>query len=376
MPIEDSRQLFFLTIVAIVSLAFSLTNYLGGVEVRPEGPSWEIGEVTKGIWDRRSLQPDLFAEIKNKAQVLSQSAPAGVWQDVFALGRNGELYPKHSLFSAVVAVPFCGLFGEFGFWLLQQVFFLGLALATYFIVRNVTGEDLPWSVALSCCLLSQTIFHTYSFDYDLHGCALVIAGLALSRRWPSLGGLIMSLALFVRPAYGLVIFPLLFAWVFFQPPTKPWYRSLLGGALGLCGFLITNWVMWGSPWETAYSHLPMFYNGEMKVTPIPLGGDLRVLMSDWPRKLFGPNVGLVSFNLSLLALPLVLTALRNHWQRRFLFFCLLVGFLNFCYVFSFQWWFVSTHGNRFMLPSIFLYLIAFATFIGRYEIRLRNKAPS
>ena len=155
----------------------------------------------------------------------------------------------------------------------RQSFFLLIVFSlsfTFSLVcyRTITGQELPWSVALGICFLSQAPFHAYDYSYDLHLCALVIGGLYVSRLRPFWGSLIMSLSILVRPSSILLVIPLVFAW---HRTISSIQRSLSGIVAGLLLFLLGNYLMFGGPFTTAYSRISSFLNGEMVLDLHPLG---------------------------------------------------------------------------------------------------------
>lgn len=366
MPSDRSQALFFLALAVVLSLTFSIGAYVQGLPVIVEGPMVAISETTKSLLHSGSLQPEYFTETYREAQAYSKGGL--VWQDVFALDKHGGLRPKHSIFSSIVAVPFYAVFGTAGFWVLQQLFLLWLLCSTYLIVEILSGRALPWSTLLATCFLTQTLFYSYSFSYDLHGCALLVGGLYISRKHPLIGAVIMTLSLFVRPAFGLLAFPLLFAWR--QTATKEGAiaPALLGFAIVSLGFMLMNYFFWGSPFLTAYARLPSFEYGEMYFSRHPVGFDREVFLSGWSRKVFSDQ-GVLPYNLSFVALPFVALSVRKDREWRFQIFCILVSFGYALYIFSYRMWSVTDHGNRFLFPSIYLYLFSFILLIGRLEAR-------
>jgi hypothetical protein len=340
----------------------------------PEGPAFEISEVTKSLVHSGSLTPAYFDSIRREAAEMSKATSSDVWQDVFAIDQYGRLRPKHSILSALVAVPFYLVFGDIGFWIAQQIFFLSLLFSTYLIVERLVGRGLPWSTLLATCFLSQSIFYSYQYSYDLHACSLIVGGIALLEALPLAGGATMTLALFVRPALILAVLPLALA----AKGPHDWRgtrRALTGIAGVLVLFLGVNYVMWGSPFSTSYSRLPGFSNGEMIMAPHPMGFDSAVLANDWLRKIYG-DVGLVPYNLSILAVPFVVVSLLKESARwpRSLF--LITAILFTLYIFSYPMWSASVYGNRFLFPAIYLYLFSFIPYVGRFEIKLKEKTEA
>lgn len=359
-----SARRFFLFAAVTLSFGFSFSCHYMGLPVVRRGPAFSISEVTKSLANSESFSPPFFAEIYQSALAVSTTNTSRVWQDVFSLDKKGQLRPKHSIFSAIAAVPFFIIFGDAGFWIMQQLLLIWLLYSTFLIVTETTGKTLPWSTLLATCFMSQTIFYTYNFSYDLHACALIIGGLQLKRRSPFAGGIIMALALFVRPSLILLIAPLLFA----RNKTdriKESLKAALGATLVVLINGALNYYWWGSPFLTSYHCIPAFYKGAVVLSTHPIGFDLKVLYSDMIDKIFSPQ-GLLPFNLSFIALPWVLIYTLKQ-KDSFRLWCLLSAAIYTLYIFSYPMWNVTSHGNRYLFPAIYLYLLSFIPWLGRWE---------
>jgi hypothetical protein len=360
-----ARKVFFLVSVCVLSLTFSAVGYLRGIPLLPTGPNFNTAEVTTSLWHSRSLRPERFDQIYREARELSATAGTEVWQDVFALDIRGELAPKHSLLSSIMAVPFYAVLGYFGFWVLNQILFVWLMYSIYSIATRLAGRSLPLTTLVVTLLLSPLIMHLYGFSYELHGCVLIIGGLNMMHRRPSLGAFLMSLSVLVRPSFVLIVVPLVSA---MYAHTPDWQRVILrrsgGLALGLGIFLVVNYLLWGSPFTTAYQRLPSFRNGELFILPHPLGFDLETFVSDWPTKLWGP-AGIFPLTSCLFLSPLVVLSARHRSERWFEGVCLSTGLLYTLYIFSYQMWMVTGPGNRFLLAATCLYIPSCIAFLAR-----------
>ena len=370
----DRNDILFLTALLICSLTFSLTLYLRGDPITPPGPSFAIASSTKAIWENGSLTSHHAQAVFDAAQALSKSMQSDVWQDVFAQDARGNLVPKHSVISSFIAAPFYGLFGEIGFWVCQQFFFFVLSYCFYRCVTTLSGASAPLTSLLALGLLSPAIAASYTFVYDLHGLTFIVAGLLLSRTHPFLGGLVLGCSVFVRPSNLLVIVPLLFAW------TDPKHLGgVIKGGLGvLCALgalCLYNVLLWGDPFTTAYSYLPLFSRGDVVIQRHPLGFDHHEFTRDWQGKLFGPE-GLFSRYGTLATIPCAIWMALRSSRRIFYGSCLIAAALNTAYVFSYSMWDPGVSPHRFFLPSIVLCLIPFTVFVGRIETWLRNRSAS
>ena len=353
-----------------ISLVFSFVCDLRNISLLPEGPALAVGEVTKSLVDNGSLTPQSFKDVYQAAADLSKSSQQNVWQDVFALGKSGALLPKHSIFSAVVATPFYFIFGEFGFWLLQQLFFAVLIIATFGIVRELSGKELPWSTLIASILFTPIIFYSYGFSFDLHGTALIIGGLYLTTVRSFWGGVVMALSIFVRPSYVLLFLPL--SLVNLRADKSHILGSLFGVVIVLVFFGLFNYAVWGGPLVTSYGRIPEFVEGQMVISQHPIGFDLNVLLTDWLNKLFGEG-GLASYNFSIFLLPMAIRDVFKQKARKIELQLLLVSLVYTVFIFSYPYWMASFYGNRFLLPAIFLYLFSVIIYLGRFEIWIKNR---
>ncbi len=334
----------------------------------PEGPERVVAEVTRSLFNSASLTPNYFYDVYEKARALSESTQSIVWQDVFAIDQYGQLRPKHSPLSALMAVPFYAVFGDLGFGIFQQLVFFVLMYSTYSLVLWTTRKPLPWSTLLSVLLLSQSGFYVRSFSYDLHGAALLIGGLYLWSLRPCLGATVMGLSLFVRPSFAFLIFPMVLLLSVID--LKRLASTCIGILIAILLFGSYNYYLWGSPFLTAYSRLPEFANGVVRLMPHPVGFDLNVLLTRWDEKLFSSR-GLLPYNLCFLALPLVVVSLIRNYDP-FRLGCFLVGVGYATYIFSYSMWDVTNSGNRFLLPVVYLYMLCFIPVLGRFEVYLNS----
>ncbi|MDZ4784906.1 MAG: hypothetical protein SGJ02_02405 [bacterium] len=356
----------------LATLTVSLCSYLKKLPILPEGPAVQIAAVTRSLWEEGTLHPEHFSKIYVKAAELSRVNSTVVWQDVFAIDKHGELIQKHSLFSAIAAVPFYAIFGNFGFWLFQLLFTLLLLLSTYKIVEELNQSGLPWSTFVATTLLSQTLFYSYDFSYELHGCALIMAGLWISLSHPFWGGILLGLSVFVSPANILLALPLAFLKVKSSKSTASIILSLLGLGIISILFLITNYLLWGNPFSTAYSNLLSFHNGEAIYSAHPIGFNLEVFKSNWPEKIFSSE-GILPYNLSFIALPFAIKASWQHVERSFLLRCFLVGLAFNLYIFSYPMWATTFYGNRYIFTGIYLYLLSLIVWLGQFENLKKKK---
>ena len=359
-------HLRFFCVAALLSLLFSLCCYMKDLPVLPQGPSFAMAEVTRSIVHSGSLTPPYFHSVHRDASALSEATASEVWQDVFAWGKDGRLLPKHSMLSAIIATPFYAVFGDTGFWILQQLLFLCLVFVTYLLVAAITGVPLPWTTIVSVFVLTPSLFYSYGFGYELHSCVLIMGGLYLMRWLPALGAGLMVLSILVRPSEILIALPL--AMVSGGLMGKRQGRAAaLGIGVVMVGWCALNTYLWGGPFLTAYSRLPGFRNGNMFVSACPIGFDVNELFSGWAGKIFSEQ-GLLPYTPAVLALPFIVVSYRRR-RDTFMRACLLISIAYGLYIFSYPMWSVTNHGNRFLFSATYLYLLCFIPFAGRIELR-------
>jgi hypothetical protein len=366
------RDIFFVTALLLCTLTYSTTLYLQGALVTPEGPCFAMAETAKAIWKNGSLSSTHAGSVFEAARDLSRSTKSDVWQDVFGMDVRGNLIPKHSVISSLIAAPLFGLFGALGFWLCQQAFFVVLSYCFYRCVGALSGASIPWTSLVAICLLSPALVSSYTFGQDLHGVAFLICGLYLSRSRSFLGGLALGCAVFIRPSHILVVVPLLFAWA--SPSRlKGTMKVALGALCPLVLLCLYNLNFWGDPLTTVYSRLPFWTQGEMVFQRHPLGFDMQELGRGWDAKLFGGD-GLFSRYWTMLTIPCAIWMALRSSHRHFFQVCFLAAFVNTIYVFSYPMWDPGGFPHRFLHPTILLLLIPFTVFVGQGEIWLRNRS--
>ena len=101
------------------------------------------------------------------------------------------------------------------------------------------------------------------------------------------------------------------------------------------------------------------------------GPDMSVFLTNWSQKLVSES-GLLPYNLCLIGLPCVLCWLCQMRVRTFQLWCLGSALAYTLYIFSYYQWMVSTYGNRFLLPAIYLYLLSLIPIIPDLVERVRG----
>jgi hypothetical protein len=362
MPMSRATRQFLVASTAVLLLSSGLLHRLGYQVLPPQAPEARNGEVARSIWKNLSLQPPEFRVFRDNLARLSREHHQGYSQDVFSLGKSGEIFPKHSVISGVIAAPFYGVFGNCGFWILQQLLALLLFYSTFRLTSLVAKRDTGVPTLVTIALLTETLlgFFCYTFSYDLHGLMLLVCGLHLMYSRPLWGSALATLSLFVRPSYVLVVPFLVCAWLGLPHRASRLRQVLFGGGSVLFLYLATNTLMWGGPFVTAYHRIAAFApDGALFIEHHPQGFRLNVLVGNWWQKLFDLRVGLVVFNPALVAFPWVCAWARRFADKWFTWSTLGASMLYGLYMFSYEHWDVSFVGDRFLLPSVYLYILSF-----------------
>lgn len=386
-------------------IAASIVCWYRQLPFLPEGPTRAVAALTRSLWEDGTLSAAYYTQTFADAQEHSRAHPGvSVWQDVFAVRVDGSLGPKHSPISAVMAVPFFSVLGDAGFLVVHQIVVLLTVLAVLRIVELLTGRSPALAVLGAVWIFAPFLFFVTSYAYDLHGVFFLMSGLCVMGTRPFLGGGVLSLSMFVRPSYLLLILPIAAVWSLLSasesqqvPVAGSASAALVGGATdarsmpqatkivsrfrylarayggllsGLGCWAAVNYLLWGGWFTTAYHRLIQFVDGKPVPAPHPVGFDTAVLLSDWGAKVWGLT-GLLPYNSCLLAAPWVIRFAFRHPQRRFLLSCLSMAFLNGMYVFSYPMWNSLGGCTRFILPSVCLYLIPFVVWLDSV-VRVRS----
>ncbi len=350
---------------ACISLSVSLCYFFKGLSIIPEGPASAIFEATKSIYEHGTVSSAYFYSIADEARKLSQEPASTVWQDVFSLGGDGRLLPKHSIFSVYTALPFYILFGTTGIWIMQQCFLLLMVVCIYKTACILSQKKISvWFVIICSLILSPFTFLSPALSYDVQAASLIIAGLYVSYRNPMFGSILLMLSYFIRPSNLLLALPLSCCFVKDFKDYKRITAIFAGLAIAALFIFYCNYRMYGNPLLMSYLRLPEFINGQMILSKHPVGFDSKSFLTGWVSKIWGP-AGMLPYMPCLIALPyLLIKAALNHQYRPHLLI-LLSSLIYILYIFSYSEWYmnVGTVGNRFLLPALSPYLAVFIALI-------------
>ncbi|HOT27653.1 MAG TPA: hypothetical protein PLU72_05660 [Candidatus Ozemobacteraceae bacterium] len=356
--IPGTRELLLLLLTSLT--AYGVAFHLMGWHVMHELPHIRISEAARSIWRTGSLEPPEYRGYASDAIALSLKSNLPVWQDAFALGARGELYPKHGVFTAIVAALFFGVFGEAGFLIFNELLIVTLFLSLRRIAAGWGIILSPLATVLGLGLGTQLLLHSYSFSYEVFANTLLFAGFAVAAFRPATGGFIAGLSVLAHPAL-LIVCP--FGFLLLPPGqfTRVTVLRYFAGmaAAGLCIGLV-NTALWGGFFVTAYHRLPEYHAGTMRISVHPMGFDPAILVSDWWEKLFHHHYGLLFYNPVLIGVIFLPWLLRRTPHRRFFTGLLMIGAVNALHIFSFCHWRSSGFGNKYVFPGIIATALAVA----------------
>ena len=180
-----------------------------------------------------------------------------------ALGKDDRpdrLVPKHPILMPLVSLPFYAAFGNIGLLIFNVAQVIALISLVYLI--NNRFFDTRTSVATALLFGTATLFLNYSYNYspDVFSSLLFLTGvyLALCRRH-KLCAVFLGLSVFAKlanlPLVGVVGLYVAFD-ILRESRGWPALRRLAGFggalALSLVPLLVTQELLYGSPWVTGY----------------------------------------------------------------------------------------------------------------------------
>ena len=282
---------FLIAVVAMAAFAISI-----GMPLFPQSPASAVADTARHFWEAGNIQDPKFQEFYDELIEKSRGGPQGSYsQDFFTIGRDGNLYPKHSILFAVLSSVFYGVFGDVGFWILVQVVLFALLSGVYQLSQRVSSAFAS-AIVLAATPLTTNFFQlSFGFNYDLFGPTCVVWSLVLLPRTPLVAGLIFSLSLYIRISH-LALLPMLVA--AYQPlsggRTAHYAKVLSGVVIGWVPLLVLNHVLWGAPLRGAYARLPIFGNGQVAFDTSSHAFGLVFLTQGWRHRLFDDWEGLLA----------------------------------------------------------------------------------
>ncbi|MFO0981135.1 MAG: hypothetical protein U1E76_05185 [Planctomycetota bacterium] len=366
-PLERASAAATSPMPVLVAMASLLALYGGTALLRMRnGEPLQRGDARAFLEATRSLVEDGDLDLHGQAQLhlYEGSTPNAFLSEsetVVALGKNGELYPKHPWLLPVLAAPFYRALGERGFIVLNLLALMLIAGAMYASARLAQAS--PRASALVTVLLGASpifIAYAYSISIDLLGAALGVAGAVLAAcQFPLLGGLLLGGSLLARVTHVWLVL----AAVLVMARWRALFRLGLGLAIPIACLLVMNWRMFGDPLVMSYNRVLVLVQGERAIASHTglfdralIAGLLEQLI-DWPRGL-------------IYAAPLALLAWigwpRLLCRRGALALAWCVAAAGLCITFAVYVYAAdSPFGVRFLLPVVGLAAAPLASALGR-----------
>lgn len=342
-----------LLILLVLQMVVSLVFYLKGLTSIPEGPILRMAEASRSVWSEYSLSSPRYLELHNFLMQKSRSDCQRYWQDVYSLAVSGQFYSMHCPLLSILAAPFYGLFGDFGFWLFAQIMTALIVISLLRLARRFSGKLLLAHVLLIGVGTPILLYAPY-FSHDLFGTMLIICGVDLLTVWPIWGALCLGTAVFVRPSH-IMFLPLLAFAYSGEKRSRVSQDIFLGAFLPVAIFFYFNHAFWGSVLTTTYARMPNYHCGEIGYYQAIMRLD--IFLSDWWAKLFGSPYGFLTFSPGLFLVP---WAFIKSWStREFWYWIVLLAtcLAQIVLTFSFDGWAVSDAGSRYLLPVSCLLLM-------------------
>jgi hypothetical protein len=314
------RLRVFVFLVVCITLVYGMfvVREFNGFDFARYDPGWMVSTVMS-IVDDGDL--DLRNQLKNDP---------GQAADQTSLGKDGQWYPLHEFLMPVATIPFYLVFGIYGCLIFNVIISILLMLLIFALcVKYVDSHSAFTATALTAF---PTLFlnYTYSYSLDVFSAFLLILAFWYVVRHKFLfAGFVWGLAAFARLAFSITIFGFIL-YVFLagclgtsiksnerNPRIRslrlyPVFAYLMGSVpLGIC-FLLSNWMMFGSPTTTSYDRWQHFVNGKSVV--ISQRGEFECpFLQNLPKTLLDRKSGL------LIGAPLIIVAasfgLGPFWRK-------------------------------------------------------------
>lgn len=343
--------------VAVAALLYlgATACFIRQVGVHPfinHGGAFALQEGARAFWEHGTLAAESFRKMHEDAVAQSTACGCGYWQDVYAMGVDGQHYPARAIILAVIAAPFVGVGGEFGLWLLNSVLFIGIATAffTLCMLKTSVRPALCATVLLICG--TSLSGYDYGIHYDLWAIFLLLISLVLVDRHQLIAGLLVALMTEIRPTH-LLFLPLLCCAVGHgqgERSVRRVGRVAQGAMLGLLVVGAINFSLWGLPWTTGFQRMLNYDSGSFVFYKLHTRLDLNELFSDWLSKLFDPRLGVLCTN-PVVILGIIGFISYNSWPRGWKLATMVVSIVHLLIFASDQTW--TNHGNlvRYLIPD-------------------------
>ena len=354
-----NRSAIFLFICLFLAYGAHIVHEYEPYTYAHADPGWMVSTVM-------SIVEDHDLDLRN--QLMNDPNQAA---DQTSLGQNDEWYPLHEILMPILTVPFYVVFGINGCLIFNMLVCILFMISLFHLCARHVDYPIAFLATVLTAFSSTVIHYTYSYSLDVFSAFLFILAYwcAVQKRFFRTG-LVWGLAVYSRfplivTLVGLICFLFLEALASRDPEVetvpharyahriRPFLATVAGALPVLFSFLITNWLMFGSPFTTSYDRWRHTLNGQT-VTSSQMGAFTCALIERLPITLLDPKTGL------LIGAPLLLIAVafgtRPFWKRArnemilasLTAAALVILFTKYCNSFP------GSVGNRYLIPVIAL----------------------
>ncbi len=359
----------------LLASGIALWGRTHGYAFQQVNPAYQIMEAAKSLWQSGNLERSELRGIYNLQLEKSRRDPKTIyWQDIFSLGKDGQLYPIRAIFLTYVAAPFYGILGDLGFWIFEQVLILLILLSFYWLCSTLTSPATGMLMSLALLIGTSILRYAYTVSYDIFATCLIIVGLLLLRSYPFWGALILTASIETRPTNFLYVVFLLFAWLPYYSRKKHAVVSILGGALlSALGIMLLNYALWGDPLVTGFNRKLAFVHGAAVIEHPAFDMEFRILVSHWGEKLMGP-AGLFRSSPIILAFPFAVVCAFSSRFRFFYLIAAAAALTHILMIYSLPTWEHLDNASRYLMSSIILIVLISAELAERFRVRMESQA--
>jgi hypothetical protein len=361
---KKPRIIVFLVVCLILVYGMYVARQFNGFDFARYDPGWMVSTVM-------SLVEDGDLDLRN--QLHNDPAQAA---DQTSLGENGQWYPLHEFLMPVLTVPFYLAFGIYGCLIFNVLVSILLMLTLFELCCRHVDFQSAFAAIILTAFTTLFLNYTYSYSLDVFSTfLLVLAYWCVVRRRFLPAGFVWGMATLSRLSIaitlpGFIAYLLLVADFSFKSNSKgrtpgiqtlskkmrPAVSFLTGGfPLAIC-FLLSNWLMFGSPATTSYDRWQQFVNGQSVVSS-QRGAFSCSFVENLPKTLIDQKSGL------LIGAPLIIVSvafgLGPFWRKArnetilllITSGSLIVLFSKYCYAVP------GGVGNRYLMPVVALFAI-------------------
>lgn len=283
---------------------------------------------------------------------------ASIDQHQLSLGASGELVPKHQLLLVFLAYPAYLVLGSKGLLLFNVACTVALLIGILALCWEWVEPPEALTVALLFGVATLFLAYVYNYSPDVLTTMFLVWSVVRARqRRFFAAALLLALSVSAKlsslPVAAGV--SLLIAWQALEARLTGRLVAVVvsGLVLGILPYLASNFLLFGVPWESGYSHIAIAsatggfgeHSTTSDFTRPWLIGMWDVLFS-FPKGLFVSNPLL----LAVVGFPVAYRARRDP----FLLLLLVAGALQVAVIAKYSMWDTSHFSNRFLMPTVAL----------------------